>query len=106
MNRLTITLDDDLYAMARAHAVSTKTSLSKAIGNLLRQRHPVLPPSAAAAVEPQQPQLHPLSGFPIVQGSGRPLTMEDIQRAIDDEDVRHMEIMGLSPEEIERALAR
>jgi|GEM_PF-3950296 len=39
MNRLTITLDDELYAMARAHAIASKTSLSKAMADLLMNRH-------------------------------------------------------------------
>lgn len=36
--RLTINLDDDLYAMARSHAFATKTSISKAVGDLLRRK--------------------------------------------------------------------
>lgn len=104
MNRLTITLDDDLYAMAQAHAVSTKTSLSKAIGNLLRQRS--FQPSAAVESDPHGVRLHPLSGFPITTGDGCSFTGEDIQRVMDDEDVRQMEDMGLRQEKIERALKR
>lgn len=105
MNRLTITLDDDLYAMARAHAISTKTSLSKAIGNLLRQRNPGLPSPAAPKLGDSF-HIDPITLLPVVQGDGRPITMEDIQRSLDDEDVRHLEMMGLSLEEIERALNR
>jgi len=50
--------------------------------------------------------VHPLSGFPIVEGAGRPFTSEDVRRAEDDEDIRHLELMGLSREEIELSLAR
>lgn len=98
--RLTINLDDDLYAMARSHAIATKTSISKAVGDLLRRRTEV-PPS------PQTPSSYfdPVLGF-LVSRSERPLTEEDIRRGMDDEDVRAMEIMGLSPEEIEAALKR
>lgn len=48
--RLTINLDDELYAMARSHAIATKTSISKAVGDLLRRRH--LPQQMASADEP------------------------------------------------------
>ncbi len=98
MHRLTITLDDDLYAMARAHAVTTRTSISKAISDLLR-RQPVPP-----ANRNRQTGVHPLSGFPVSEGDGRPITNEDVRRAMDDDLVRPMEIIGLSPEEIEQAL--
>ncbi len=36
--RLTINLDEDLYEMARSHAIATKTSLSRAVGDLLRRQ--------------------------------------------------------------------
>ncbi len=96
--RLTINLDDDLYAMARSHAIETKTSISKAVGDLLRRR--------TSAATPPTFGIHPLSGFPVSQGTGRKLTEKEIQRMMDDEDVRVMEIMGLSPQEIEEALDR
>ncbi len=96
--RLTINLDDDLYAMARSHAIATKTSISKAVGDLLRRR--------TAAATPPTSDIHPLSGFPVSQGTGRKLTEKEIQRMMDDDDVRVMEIMGLSPQEIEEALDR
>jgi post-segregation antitoxin (ccd killing protein) len=107
MNRLTITLDDDLYAMARAHAIASKKSVSKAISDLLRRSV-----SAREFTGNQSPVggapffIDPLTQLPVVRGDGRKITMEDIQRSIDDEDVRHLEWMGLSPEEIERSLAR
>jgi len=106
MNRLTITLDDDLYAMARAHAISSKKSLSKAIGDLLRQRTA----SGAAAPRPLQPDdaasyFDPVLGIQVSR-CPKPLTEQDIQGAIDDEDARHLEMMGLGPEEIERSLAQ
>lgn len=98
--RLTINLDDDLYAMARSHAIATKTSISKAVGDLLRRKTEV-PPA------PQTPSSYfdPVLGF-LVSRSERPLTEEDIRRGMDDDDVRVMELMGLSPEEIEAALKR
>jgi hypothetical protein len=102
VNRLTITLPDDLYAMARAHAVSTRTSISKAIGDLLRRRNG--PPPPAVPLGSSQ-SVHPETGFPLIE-LAEGTTMEDMERAMEDEGVRHLETMGLSPEEIERALAR
>lgn len=106
MHRLTITLPDDLYAMARSHAITTKTSISKAIGDLMVRRLQSPPPSESGRPATSGPRLHPISGFPIVESDGRPITCEDVRRAEDDEDIRHLEIMGLSPKEIEEALAR
>ena len=97
MNRLTITLDDDLYAMARSHAIARRTSLSKAIADLMRQNR-----SDPGDSKPQT-GLNPLSGFPVSRGDGRAVTNADVLRAIDDDLVRPMEIMGLVPEAIEAA---
>jgi len=36
--RLTINLDDDLYATAHSHAIAAETLLSKAVEGLLRRR--------------------------------------------------------------------
>jgi hypothetical protein len=106
MNRLTITLDDDLYAMARAYAVCHRKSLSKSIGDLLRRGQAAAAagsaPSSASSPASRQ---HPETGFPLIELDAG-LTMADIQRAIDDEDARHLEAMGLSPGEIERTLDR
>jgi len=104
MNRLTISLPDDLYAMARAHAISTKTSLSKAIGDLLRQRIRTSPKTSESEAS-SNPRVHPETGFPLFDFDPG-VTMEDIQRAIDDEDVRHLEMMGLTAEDIERSMTR
>lgn len=97
--RLTINLDDDLYAMARSHAIATKTSISKAVGDLLRRRT-----LAASALSSSSPGIHPLSGFPVSQSEGRPITGEDTRRAMDEDLVRPLQMMGLSPDEVEEAL--
>jgi hypothetical protein len=97
--RLTINLDDDLYAMARSHAIATKTSISKAVGDLLRGRNASISPLPMATIG-----IHPLSGFPISKGTGRMLTEAEIRRSMDDDLFRPMELMGLTPEEIEEAL--
>lgn len=106
MNRLTITLPDDLYAMARAHAVATRKSLSKAIADLMRVRLRAEPPLGIPTPDAPFPDLHPRSGFPIVAGDGRPITSESVRRAEDDEDIRHLELMELSSDQIARSLAR
>lgn len=49
--------------------------------------------------------VHPLSGFPIVEDDGHPLTSNDVRRAEDDEDVRHLEWMGASHDEIQKSPA-
>lgn len=108
MNRLTITLPDDLYAMARSHAVANRKSISKAIADLLRRSaSPPEPPDAPQVPEEEPPfSIDPVTRLPVVRGDGRAITMDDIRRSIDDGDVRHLEMTGLSPEEIERSLAR
>ena len=98
--RLTINLDDDLYAMARSHAIATKTSISKAVGDLLRRKT-----AAVQAPQTSSSYFDPVLGIQVSRSEHR-LTEEEIQRAMDDEDVRAMEIMGLSPEEIDAALKR
>lgn len=97
--RLTINLDDDLYAMARSHAIATKTSISKAVGDLLRRNNSPRPPARPSAAN-----VHPVSGFPVSVSGSRPITDEDIRRSMDDDLVRHLEIAGYSDEEIEEML--
>jgi hypothetical protein len=101
--RLTINLDDDLYAMARTHAILKKTSLSKAVGDLLRRRQAAPLGADAPNDGTKKPHIHPQTGFPIIELDPG-VTMEDIRRAQDDDDVRHLEMMGLNPGEIERTL--
>jgi Arc/MetJ family transcription regulator len=96
--RLTINLDDDLYAMARSHAIATKTSISKAVGDLLRRRTLAATPLPSSSLG-----IHPLSRFPVSQSEGRSITSEDTRRAMDDDLVNPLEIMGLTPTEIEEA---
>ena len=88
--RLTINLDDDLYALARTHAVATKTSLSKAVGDLLRRRVGVLPTRRNKKAAPAF-YVDPVTLLPVVRGNGKPVTNEDVRNAMDDEDLRHIE---------------
>jgi hypothetical protein len=106
MNRLTITLDDELYAMARAYAVANRKSISKSISDLIRQGRAVVQPGQSTALQiDTQPAVHPLSGFPIVKSKGNPITSEDVRRA-EEEDIYHLEMMGLSRQEIKPSLSR
>lgn len=81
--RITITLEDDLYAMARAHAVARRTSISKAIGELLRTRH-----AAGGLAARVEDRTHPVSGFPISRGDAQPFTSEDVRSVEDEESLR------------------
>ena len=96
--RLTINLDDELYAMARAHAVRERISISKAISSLLRRQDS----ESILAKGRKKPGLHPRSGFPVVATGGRKLKPEEIRQAIDDEDVGSLQALGLKPAEIKR----
>ncbi len=102
--RLTINLDDDLYAMARSHAIATKTSISKAVGDLLRRKASGnVHPNSGFPVSDSNFHVDPVTLLPVVKGSG-PLTNEQVQRMIDDDLVRPLQIMGHSDEEIEEML--
>jgi hypothetical protein len=98
MNRLTITLDDELYAMARAHAIASKTSLSKAVADLLRNRHAKAPGMPAA--EGDDSYFDEVLGVRVSRAA-RALTLEEVERALADEDVRHLEPME-SPQDDSR----
>lgn len=103
MRRLTITLPDDLYSMAQAYAVANRKSMSKAIGDLLRERSSLSKPPAKPAHEADEnTYFDPILGIRVSR-CDKPLTEADIRRGLDDEDARHLEMMDLSPEEIERS---
>ena len=92
--RLTIHLDDDLYALARSHAIAIKTSISKAVGNLLRRKTTAGLQEASA--RPVDFSIHPVNLLPVVRGAGALVTDADVQRALDDDDLRHLEMAGAS----------
>jgi len=95
MKRITISLEEDLYRIAKAYAQSEDISMSKAIVRMLRRvTHPARSaPSAASSVqEDLGPYRYrdPLTGF--IVSRGKPgLTMEDVRRAENDEDERYLE---------------
>jgi hypothetical protein len=90
--RLTINLDDDLYALARSHAIATQTSISKAVGSLLRRKTAASQPSSDS--DAVDFLIHPVTLLPVVKGMGTAITDEDVRRAIDDDDLRHLEMTG------------
>jgi len=103
--RLTINLDDDLYAMARSHSIATKTSISKAVGDLLRRKttpnvHPV---SGFPVSTSNSPDIDPVTLLPIIHTTKR-ITAEDVRRADDEDLVRPLQNMGYSDAEIEEML--
>lgn len=67
--RLTVNLEDDLYAIARSLAKTEDCSISEAINRLLRR-----------ALEPARPPPSSTDeAFPIVRGAA-PFTSEDVYR--------------------------
>jgi len=105
MNRLTITLDDDIYAVARSHAIATKTSISKAIADLITRRNPNLIESIPVTTDDPDQFFDPELGILLTRSRG-PITNEDVQRCEDDEDIHILEAMGLTPEQIRQSLER
>lgn len=93
--RLTINLDDDLYAMARAHAVANKLSMSKSVGDLLRRRVSGGQPEGREPTEPLG--IDPETLLPVVRARKEPITEEEIRRALENEDARYLEIAGRPP---------
>lgn len=75
--RLTINLDDDLYAVAKSLAQMQDVSMSAAVNTLVRRA--VEPPVEPVPV----PSVADARGWPLVQGK-RVVTAEDV-KALDDE---------------------
>jgi len=93
--RLTINLDEDLYALARSHAIASKTSISKAVGNLLRRRIAAHSPAHDGPLPDFS--VDSVTLLPIVRGAGTLITNEDVQYALDDEDRRQLEMADCAP---------
>ncbi|MBK1834605.1 DUF6364 family protein [Roseibacillus ishigakijimensis] len=85
MNRLTISLDDELYAAARSHAYSRHLSLSKAINELLRAAISGDSQLKNNNLEENLTYFDPDLGF-AVSRSPQPLKGEEIERALAEED--------------------
>ena len=94
VKRITISLEDELYRVAKAYAISEDISLSKAVTRLLRRGiEGGRPAEGARTGEDLGPYRYrdPRTGI-IVTKSGRTITEEDVQKALDDEDLRHIEL--------------
>ena len=76
--RTTLTIDDDLIAAARSLAQAKSESLGKAISDLARR---------GLTATPRFRRNPHVSGFPVfsVPTGARPITLEDVRRAEDEE---------------------
>lgn len=103
--RLPIYLDDDLYAMVHSHAIATKTSISKAVGDLLRRRTVgSIPPVSAGGISGLgYPEIDPVTLLPIIR-MAKKITSEDVKRADDEDIIRTLQLAGYSDEKIEEML--
>lgn len=88
MARLSVNLDDELYRIAKAFALSEEISLSKAVNVLLRRG--MDPP-----VVPSPPLDDPMRDFP-TSPAGRPVTSKDVAEA---EEWEYMRYAGHFPQE-------
>lgn len=71
--RTTVTVDDDVLAVARALAARTGTSLGSALSALARRGF-------------RRPQVDTGNGLPVfrVAADAAPITSEDVEKALDD----------------------
>ena len=102
MPRLTISLDDDLYAMARAYALANRKSISKAIADLMRpKQNPVSRPSPLSDASFS---IDPVTQLPVVRGKAGNISIADIRHAQEDEDLRYLDEMGTTARAIQDPL--
>jgi len=73
--RTTLTLDEDVYRAAKALALARSTSIGAVISDLVRKAMETPVPTATRG------------DFPVftVRSGARPITLEDVQRAQEDE---------------------
>jgi hypothetical protein len=73
--RTTLTLDEDVYRAAKALALARSTSIGAVISDLVRKAMVTRVPTATRG------------DFPVftVRSGARPITLEDVQRAQEDE---------------------
>lgn len=93
VKRITISLEDDLYRVAKAYAISEDISLSKAITFFVRRGV-----EGGKSVEGRVGEeggtysyIDPRTGI-MVTSIGRKITEEEVRKAMDSEDDRHLEI--------------
>ncbi len=88
--RLTINLEDDLYAMARAHSVAEGVSISKAVNALLRLKQKGGNGSKQSG-KPRKAEdtgVHPKSGFPVSKSGGKAIPANAVAALNEKEDDR------------------
>lgn len=87
--RMTVNLSDEAYRIAKVYSVQKRISMSKAINELM-----VSPDSPqegqATSPSPGSIYIHPLTGLPVSK-CHRPITMEDIKRSEEEDDLRFLE---------------
>ncbi|MFK5924670.1 MAG: hypothetical protein QM496_21040 [Verrucomicrobiota bacterium] len=88
--RLTINLEDDLYAMARAHSVAERISISKAVNALLRLNNASQPPTSPATETGNKETcgLHPISGFPVSITASQTMPADAVNTLDNEQDER------------------
>jgi len=88
--RLTINLEDDLYAMARAHSVAEGISISKAVNSLLRLKRKEGNGSRPSAkhLKAKGTGVHPESGFPVSRVGGKAIPADAVVALDEEEDDR------------------
>ncbi|MEO1844357.1 MAG: hypothetical protein ABGZ37_08795 [Akkermansiaceae bacterium] len=90
MKRITISLEDDLYRISKAYAISEDLSLSKAVTKLLRRAVEGAHPSRSSRVREDLPTytyLDPVTGLLISRGGGT-ITEDPVKRAEEQDDQR------------------
>lgn len=90
VKRITISLEDDLYRVAKAYAIGEDLSLSKAVTRLLRRG--IEGPEGATSSRvredlPSYTRLDSRTGILVSYGDGT-ITEESVQRAEEEEDQR------------------
>ena len=94
MKRITISLEDDLYRIAKAYALSEDISLSKAVTRLLRRGIEGGGSGEKSKVgEELGPYRYrdPRTGIIVTKGD-RTITQEEVERALHAEDDRALEL--------------
>lgn len=88
--RLTINLEDDLYAMARAHSVAEGISISKAVNSLLRLKRKGGNGSKQSGkqLKAEEAGVHPKSGFPVSKFGGKAIPANAVAALNKEEDDR------------------
>jgi len=80
--RTNITLEDDIYQLATVYASAKGMTLGAAIGDLIRKAN-----TAQPAPSPSSRLITAPNGLRIVPPSGRVITSEMVQEALEEDDL-------------------